>query len=46
MTADIPTLTTARLIPRPLELADAGAARDRFPQWEITREEWRARRHG
>jgi RimJ/RimL family protein N-acetyltransferase len=34
---DIPTLTTARLILRPLELADADAVQALFPHWEIVR---------
>jgi [ribosomal protein S5]-alanine N-acetyltransferase len=37
MTAGIPTLTTPRLILRPLELADADAIQNIFPQWEIVR---------
>ena len=37
MTADIPTITTPRLILRPLELSDADAVQDIFPQWEIVR---------
>jgi RimJ/RimL family protein N-acetyltransferase len=32
-----PTLTTPRLILRPLEFADAPAAQALFPQWEIVR---------
>jgi len=34
---EIPTLTTARLILRPLELADADAVQALFPRWEIVR---------
>lgn len=37
MTAGIPTLTTPRLILRPLELADADAVQALFPRWEIVR---------
>ena len=37
MSADIPTLTTPRLILRPLELADADAVQALFPHWEIVR---------
>jgi [ribosomal protein S5]-alanine N-acetyltransferase len=37
MTAAIPTLTTQRLLLRPLELADADAIQRVFPQWEIVR---------
>ena len=37
MTLEIPTLTTARLILRPLELADADAVQALFPRWEIVR---------
>ena len=37
MTPDVPTLTTPRLILRPLELADAGAVQALFPHWEIVR---------
>jgi len=37
MTPDIPTLTTSRLILRPLELADADAVQALFPHWEIVR---------
>jgi [ribosomal protein S5]-alanine N-acetyltransferase len=33
----IPTITTPRLILRPLELADADAVQAVFPQWEIVR---------
>jgi [ribosomal protein S5]-alanine N-acetyltransferase len=33
----IPTLETARLILRPLELADADQAQVLFPQWDIVR---------
>lgn len=33
----VPTLTTPRLILRPLELADAPQAQILFPQWEIVR---------
>lgn len=33
----LPTLTTRRLILRPLELADAPAIQALFPQWEIVR---------
>jgi ribosomal-protein-alanine N-acetyltransferase len=35
MTAGIPTIATSRLILRPLEISDAGAMQDLFPQWEI-----------
>jgi len=35
MTAEIKTLSTSRLILRPLELADAEAVQDIFPVWEI-----------
>jgi ribosomal-protein-alanine N-acetyltransferase len=35
MSAAIPTITTSRLILRPLELADADAVQAVFPQWEI-----------
>lgn len=34
---DIPTLSTPRLILRPLELADADAVQALFPHWEIVR---------
>src|SRR5260370_37423681 len=37
MTDPIPTITTSRLILRPLELADADAMQDLFPRWEIVR---------
>ena len=37
MAGDIPTLGTARLLLRPLELADADAVQRIFPQWEIVR---------
>jgi RimJ/RimL family protein N-acetyltransferase len=33
----VPVLTTARLILRPLESADADAIQQRFPRWEIVR---------
>lgn len=33
----LPCLTTARLLLRPLELADADAIQQRFPRWEIVR---------
>ncbi|AZD48303.1 GNAT family N-acetyltransferase [Pseudomonas chlororaphis] len=33
----IPTLYTARLILRPLELADAEAIQQQFPHWEVVR---------
>jgi hypothetical protein len=36
-TFEIPTLTTARLVLRPLELADADALQQIFPRWEIMR---------
>jgi hypothetical protein len=39
-----PTLETARLLMRPTELADAEQIQAIFPQWEITAEEWRARK--
>lgn len=32
-----PTLSTPRLLLRPLELADADAVQERFPHWEIVR---------
>lgn len=35
--ATIPTLSTPRLILRPLELADAEAVQVVFPQWEVVR---------
>jgi [ribosomal protein S5]-alanine N-acetyltransferase len=34
---NVPVLTTARLILRPLELADASSIQKRFPRWEIVR---------
>jgi [ribosomal protein S5]-alanine N-acetyltransferase len=37
MSNGIPTLTTARLVLRPLELADADAVQALFPRWEIVR---------
>jgi [ribosomal protein S5]-alanine N-acetyltransferase len=37
MTAGIPTITTPRLILRPLDLSDADAVQGVFPQWEIVR---------
>lgn len=37
MTTGIPTITTSRLILRPLELSDASAVQDLFPRWEIVR---------
>jgi ribosomal-protein-alanine N-acetyltransferase len=37
MTAEIPTITTSRLILRPLELSDADAVQELFPQWGIVR---------
>lgn len=40
-----PTLETARLLMRPTELADAEQIQAIFPQWEITAEEWRARKN-
>ena len=33
----VPTLTTGRLLLRPLELADSPAVQAAFPQWEIVR---------
>jgi ribosomal-protein-alanine N-acetyltransferase len=35
MPAAVPTITTSRLILRPLDLADADAVQAVFPQWEI-----------
>jgi [ribosomal protein S5]-alanine N-acetyltransferase len=37
MTDAIPTIATPRLILRPLDLSDAEAVQDVFPQWEIVR---------
>jgi ribosomal-protein-alanine N-acetyltransferase len=37
MTDGIPTITTPRLILRPLELSDADAVQELFPRWEIVR---------
>jgi ribosomal-protein-alanine N-acetyltransferase len=37
MSAAVPTITTSRLILRPLDLADADAVQAVFPQWEIVR---------
>jgi ribosomal-protein-alanine N-acetyltransferase len=37
MTADIPTIETARLILPPLALADTDAVQETFPQWDIVR---------
>jgi len=37
MTGHVPPLTTPRLLLRPLELADAGAIQNLFPQWEVVR---------
>ena len=37
MPTGIPTITTSRLILRPLELSDADAVQDLFPRWEIVR---------
>jgi RimJ/RimL family protein N-acetyltransferase len=37
MTAAIPTLTTSRLILRPLDLTDVDAVQALFPRWEIVR---------
>jgi RimJ/RimL family protein N-acetyltransferase len=37
MPSDFPSLTTARLILRPVELADAAAIQRIFPRWEIVR---------
>jgi [ribosomal protein S5]-alanine N-acetyltransferase len=34
---EIPTITTPRLILRPMELADAAAVQALFPRWEIVR---------
>ncbi|HWG06816.1 MAG TPA: GNAT family N-acetyltransferase [Beijerinckiaceae bacterium] len=34
---EVPAITTARLILKPLELADADAVQRVFPQWEIVR---------
>ena len=33
----VPTLTTARLILRPLEISDADAIQALFPHWEIVK---------
>jgi [ribosomal protein S5]-alanine N-acetyltransferase len=37
MIPEAPTITTSRLILRPLDLSDGDAIQDRFPQWEIVR---------
>ena len=37
MSTAIPTITTSRLILRPLDLADADAVQALFPRWEIVR---------
>ena len=37
MIAEIPTITTSRLILRPLELSDADAIQELFPRWEIVK---------
>ncbi len=37
MTAAIPTITTSRLILRPLDLSDADTVQELFPRWEIVR---------
>jgi ribosomal-protein-alanine N-acetyltransferase len=37
MSAAIPTITTSRLILRPLDLADVAAVQALFPKWEIVR---------
>ena len=37
MSTEIPDLTTPRLILRALEITDAAAIQQRFPQWEIVR---------
>lgn len=37
MIVGIPTIATSRLTLRPLELADADAVQEVFPQWEIVR---------
>ena len=37
ITRAVPTISTARLILRPLELADADAVQALFPRWEIVR---------
>jgi ribosomal-protein-alanine N-acetyltransferase len=35
--SDVPTLTTPRLVLRPVELSDGAAVQRLFPQWEIVR---------
>jgi [ribosomal protein S5]-alanine N-acetyltransferase len=37
MSTAIPTITTARLILRPLDLTDVDAVQALFPRWEIVR---------
>jgi ribosomal-protein-alanine N-acetyltransferase len=37
MTAESPTITTSRLILRPLDLSDVDAVQELFPRWEIVR---------
>jgi RimJ/RimL family protein N-acetyltransferase len=37
MVSEVPTISTPRLTLRPLELSDANAVQEIFPQWEIVR---------